>query len=1399
MLTKGAIGNLVNRYRAVLKTCRLINTFGSLAVAGMLVMGGASMAYANHTEVSTDVAVEGKTFSEIETSGNGGVYRVYNGGTLTVKNSTFKENSATGWGGAIVSNAEKKGAPGGTLNISGSTFENNKSDQMGGAIGADSNSISLTIDSSTFKNNHAKEDGGAVGSYHVLTITNSVFDGNTAQLAQTAEGEWTGPVNDSTPVGGGALSLGAISDARVASITDTVFKNNKSGKNGGAIGTRLGKDATNAGAKLNIAATFDGNRANWSGGAFYNTFYHGQTPDNGDGVTLSGIFTRNSAGKSGGAIYNDGSLDKTPSTPSGGVMTISDSTFTGNMAETENGGAIYNSGTLNFAGTNTFTDNTANGTPNDIYNISAVTITGGTTTLNSGYVQDDGTVFQVDGSTPINTTPSLTVASGATLNTSTLDIKAGAATVVGTLGILTGGTASVATGSTLTIGGTANVAGTLATSGAVAVSSGGTLTATSLNVADGTVTIGGTANADNLTLSGGALTVNNAGTLVSKSTTWTDGGTGKLAIDSGGTATLAETDVLGAYDGTAYAAADQIADSGNPSLVDAGKLDNKGSLILTRTETYTSAQLKAAQTAVGGNVSFLGAAMDLDPGEQLFTEGQISPSDPGSVTLDMSSTSLYVGNQTTGSSGGAQEIGSKTMPDNIVNVVVSDGSGGGTNKLAENVSTITVNNGSVTAQALQVASAAGNTVELVADGSGGTTNVTLVGSNGSVIVAEDGTQPATNLKATNNATLNLGIKGNLNPQAITVNNLTADNGGTVVLQGNGANTDAYAVTGTLTTGDAPNSGKVEVYNSVLTVNTLDMSKGGTLFVDPAYVSADNLQGTLNGSLYVGDGSTVSINMEAATLREALTRAGIPVGNNMTLDRKSALALGAPVTLGTKGKIVVDPGVDTTGAIGGAPAIGGNSGAYFGADSVLVAPASIMENGSAALTGDGSTSELKVENGASLIITDATGGDYVVAQGFQSSTVNGWNDVSSSSFLQDAAIQPTTDGAVVSIAQKNAAEALPGISSGMAGLVESMYANGLNSVDAPNAGAKFVSRATDARFSTRPEAAKLLESAGQLSVLGGAPLAAFDAASVTSEAIHGRAGMGSPMSRMASMSSHSFGVWAMPMYRSTRLDGQKAGNFHYGVDSNLYGGSIGADMNSGNFRYGLALSVGGGDTESSGGDLRDTENDFDFWGVTAYAGWKHGNFSLTGELGYTSMDNDIDQDMPADLGGKLHADVDADLYRAGLTAAYRIPTALVDITPSVGVRYNAYRQDAHAITNRDGDVFNVDSADMDTWSFPIMVNLSRDITAGGWVLQPSVNVGVIPVAGDKSLDTSVRLPGLIGVRNAGLSGEVFDDTSLAAGAALNVAKDNISFGLDYGFQGSSDVKSHRVFGTFRYEF
>ena len=67
MLTKGAIGNLVNKYRAVLKKCGLLNIFGSLALAGALTVGAAGMAGAAPTwGPDQDVTITGN-----ETLSNG--------------------------------------------------------------------------------------------------------------------------------------------------------------------------------------------------------------------------------------------------------------------------------------------------------------------------------------------------------------------------------------------------------------------------------------------------------------------------------------------------------------------------------------------------------------------------------------------------------------------------------------------------------------------------------------------------------------------------------------------------------------------------------------------------------------------------------------------------------------------------------------------------------------------------------------------------------------------------------------------------------------------------------------------------------------------------------------------------------------------------------------------------------------------------------------------------------------------------------------------------------------------------------------------------------------------------------------------------------------------------------
>ena len=102
-LTKGAIGNLINRYKAVLKKCHLMNTFGSLAVAGMLVMGGAGVAAGAPTAgIFVDTNAEHHEDVNITGAYDIGVYAYGAKADFSGKQLHIATTPGTGWGSGNV-------------------------------------------------------------------------------------------------------------------------------------------------------------------------------------------------------------------------------------------------------------------------------------------------------------------------------------------------------------------------------------------------------------------------------------------------------------------------------------------------------------------------------------------------------------------------------------------------------------------------------------------------------------------------------------------------------------------------------------------------------------------------------------------------------------------------------------------------------------------------------------------------------------------------------------------------------------------------------------------------------------------------------------------------------------------------------------------------------------------------------------------------------------------------------------------------------------------------------------------------------------------------------------------------------------------------------------------------
>ena len=269
-LTKGAIGNLINRYKAVLKKCHLMNTFGSLAVAGMLVMGGAGMAVAaddvalgaggsydktdevNHlmggglykdnkltavTPVTTDItlSVEGGSISEIiggsYISGTNADYKKATHGTITTTISGETTSAEFVVGGSKLANNAGATLETGTtaVTINGGTFGTaGETDAyelvMGGnyiktgtgASGtATTDGSSVTVNGGTF---HASVVGGSVAhNYSGAGITNVFDNGNTSVTitggtfnpSESSLTDGQGGINLSAAVIGGGLAYGA--------------------------------------------------------------------------------------------------------------------------------------------------------------------------------------------------------------------------------------------------------------------------------------------------------------------------------------------------------------------------------------------------------------------------------------------------------------------------------------------------------------------------------------------------------------------------------------------------------------------------------------------------------------------------------------------------------------------------------------------------------------------------------------------------------------------------------------------------------------------------------------------------------------------------------------------------------------------------------------------------------------------------------------------------------------------------------------------------------------------------------------------------------------------------------------------------------------------------------------
>ena len=555
-------------------------------------------------------------------------------------------------------------------------------------------------------------------------------------------------------------------------------------------------------------------------------------------------------------------------------------------------------------------------------------------------------------------------------------------------------------------------------------------------------------------------------------------------------------------------------------------------------------------------------------------------------------------------------------------------------------------------------------------------------------------------------------------------------------------------------------------------------KGKMLFADPDWnsnassVVANNLSGTdgnvLDGALVAGQNSLVAV---SDTLNE--NSAAVLAKSTLSENGTTALGyVGKDITVAANGSITID------GSLTSAPATVEDNTVTVANKSALV----LANNSKVSFeSADG-----KVTNNGTIVVSSDTLANNSRITAFEGENVtvegNGSFDVSSALFSANS----NGDGTLtVNYDENKANSALYGTEANVAQSIKQAVVSGV----AVNKGTILGDLVNAGNSSTT---ASTLSQLTRLGTLAGSVANAKLASDTTANAIDSRLGSsGVKTNTQATAQSNKLTVWVQPVFSRQSSSSLDAGNTEYGIKTNLRGGVAGLDVTlSDNFVQGAAITVGSGNSSSK--NIKSVSGDFDYYGFNLYGAYVNDALKLSYDLGYTKVSNDT---TAYNSLGKFTSDIDTKVFTLGIKGAYTFNTSVMDITPHLGVRYAKYDSDDYTATSGLYSVNN-EGASSSLVSFPVGVSFSKDISLSSWTVVPTVNLEVIPVTGDKDVDTKSAFDGVVTSVNTKLHDGINYSTFVGLDALYG---ENFSLGINYNYTGSKNVDDHSVNASLRYTF
>ena len=313
-----------------------------------------------------------------------------------------------------------------------------------------------------------------------------------------------------------------------------------------------------------------------------------------------------------------------------------------------------------------------------------------------------------------------------------------------------------------------------------------------------------------------------------------------------------------------------------------------------------------------------------------------------------------------------------------------------------------------------------------------------------------------------------------------------------------------------------------------------------------------------------------------------------------------------------------------------------------------------------------------------------------------------------------------------------------------------------------------------------------ETVARLGPYGGIAHSALAASNATYSSIATRMGLGAMRLDTDHMASNANGavLWLNPLYRSSSSDDFANEGQGYGVDVDLYGVALGADVAlNQSWRIGALFNVGSGSVDGTGAGAA-VDNDFDYYALGAYTAFTSGPLTLVGDVSYTAVSNDVSATTQASNIGKVGADIDSSNFSLGLTSKFDFALGDFTLSPHIGMRYSHLAIDDYDVTGRE-TYASFAAQSMDVFSVPVGVMLATDIAAGDWQVQPALDLTITPYFGDTELKGDVSWTG-VSIRSYQTVTEVLDDVTYGATLGLAASNGAVSFGLSLNYTGSSNT-------------